>query len=535
MIGTALERRPIERVRGTQDHWPAEARELATIRGQLESCFEAFGYQRIDVPVLEPAELHLRKSGLDIISKLYAFEDQGGRQLCLRPELTASVVRAFVAQPPARLPVKVYATGPVFRYERPSRGRHRQFTQSGVELIGADGGLADAEVIHLAATALDRLGLRDFRVTIGHVGVLGQMLAQLGLGGRLRAFLLESLEDARRHGMEEVRTRLRELDPELFDGAALDPPILEKAASGSPEAVRAAVGALLHQLGADSLGRRRGEDVVDRMLRKLTGVSSAGAVERALGFAERLGQLRGAPEEVLPAGRALLAEFGLPDDPLAQLGETLALLEELGTGRSHVGVDLGLSRGLQYYTGMVFEIDHAGLGAESQLCGGGRYDDLARALGARQPVPALGFAFGVERVRLALEAAAGGPVAGVAPAVLVVPASPAARGTAGRAAQRLRALGLAAQLDVSGRAVRAALAYADREGIPAVAIVGDPDQSAAADVPGAPVEGTLRLRSMASGREEDLPLDDPVAVRRALDAAFVARRDSTPAGGARVH
>ncbi|HEV2123400.1 MAG TPA: ATP phosphoribosyltransferase regulatory subunit, partial [Chloroflexota bacterium] len=117
-----MERRPVERVRGTQDSWAPEAQQLAAVRHQLEETFASYGYSRIDVPVLEPAELHLRKSGLEIISKLYAFEDQAGRQLCLRPELTASVVRAFVAQPPPRLPVRLFSSGPVFRYERPSKG-----------------------------------------------------------------------------------------------------------------------------------------------------------------------------------------------------------------------------------------------------------------------------------------------------------------------------------------------------------------------------------------------------------------------------
>ena len=190
---------------------------MDAMRTKCETAFGLHGFRRVDVPVLEPAELHLRKSGLEIISKLYSFHDLGGRRICLRPELTASVVRAAIAQPSPRLPDKMFATGPVFRYERPSRGRFRQFMQTGVEVLGAEGVLADAEIIALAATTLDTIGITKYTVTIGNVGILGELLTHLGLTGRRRALLLESLEDARRHGIEAVRTRFASLDPDLID------------------------------------------------------------------------------------------------------------------------------------------------------------------------------------------------------------------------------------------------------------------------------------------------------------------------------
>ena len=513
-----MERRPVERVRGTQDLWPAEARQLHAVRRRLERAFAHAGYRPVDVPVLEPAELHLRKSGLEIISKLYAFDDLGGRRLCLRPELTASVVRAFVAQPAARLPAKVYSSGPVFRYERPSKGRYRQFTQAGVELIGASGPLADAEAIGLAADALTGLGLRDFRVVVGHVGILSELLSKLGLSGRLRAQLMDSLEPARRHGLAAVRAGLRELDPELFeprpatspDAPALPPPDgppegppdgpPEGPPDGPPEAragqVRVATAGLLGQLGADSLGRRSESEVVERLLRKLEPEASRRAADRALDFIAALGAVRGAPDEALAAGRRLLREYGLEAAPLEGLEETVGLLDGFGVDLDHLQIDLGLSRGLQYYTGMVFEIDHGGLGTESQLCGGGRYDDLFRALGGRTPLAALGFAFGVERVRLALVAEGVKLDAAPVADVLVVPAGVAQAGYAGRVAKAIRLAGRRADLDVTGRSLRAALAYADREGYPAVAVVGAAEAEA----------GTVRLRDMVAGIERTAPL-----------------------------
>jgi histidyl-tRNA synthetase len=222
---------------------------------------------------------------------------------------------------------------------------------------------------------------------------------------------------------------------------------------------------------------------------------------------ERLGAIAGAPADVFSAGRTLLAEFGLPDEPLRDLEETVRLLGEFGADLERVRLDLGLSRGLQYYTGMVFEIDHAGLGSESQLCGGGRYDDLIRALGGKQPVPALGFSFGVERVKLALENEAG-PKAGSAgrSAVFVVAASPEFVGYAARTADAIRAAGGAAFLEITSRPLRTSLAYADREGFTHVAVAGAAEAR----------EGVVRLRRMAGGEEETVSLQEAAALRSAL-------------------
>lgn len=489
-----MERRAVDRVRGTQDCWPPEARQIEAVRRRVEASFCAFGYQRIDVPVLEPAELHLRKSGSDIISKLYALTDQSGRRLCLRPELTASVVRAYIGQPALRLPVKVFSSGPVFRYERPSRGRFRQFSHAGVELIGAEGPLADAEVVALAMHSLDTLGLREYQVTVGHVGIIGELLARLGVTGRLRSFLLESLEEARRHGVDAVRKRLRALDPELFEPAGeVDGAERALSLDGSldDDQVRATVARLLAEMGAEALGRRGAAEVVDRMLRKLHPRSGREAVERALGFVERLGETRGAPAEVLRVGRELLGSYGLVEEPLQELRDLVALLDRFGADPARVQLDLGLSRGLQYYTGMVFEIDHAGLGSESQLCGGGRYDDLIRSLGGRQSVPALGFAFGVERVKLALEAEEKLPRLAPVADVFVTAAAPDQTGYAAQVARALRQAGWSVHLEVMQRPLRASLAYADREGFAHVAVVGDAEAR----------DGTVRLRAMGDGSE----------------------------------
>jgi histidyl-tRNA synthetase len=254
-------------------------------------------------------------------------------------------------------------------------------------------------------------------------------------------------------------------------------------------------------MGTEYFGRRSEAEVVERLVRKLRPAAQREAVARALTFIERLGRVRGAPQEALGAGRDLLAAYGLGAAPLLSLQETVALLGDGGADLRRVQLDLGMSRGLQYYTGMVFEIDHAGLGGESQLCGGGRYDDLCRALGFRHSLPALGFAFGVERVRLAL--AAEGQSLAPAPVadVFVVAAGPAQGGYAGRVARSLREAGRSVDLDLAGRSLRASMAYADREGYPQVAFVGPAEAQGE----------SVRLHDMADGQERTVPLTDLAA------------------------
>ncbi|HEX2184169.1 MAG TPA: ATP phosphoribosyltransferase regulatory subunit, partial [Chloroflexota bacterium] len=208
-------------------------------------------------------------------------------------------------------------------------------------------------------------------------------------------------------------------------------------------------------------------------------------------------------------GRELLHAYGLGDEPLTELEATMHHLSAFRADLRKVELDLGLSRGLQYYTGIVFELHHAGLGSETQLCGGGRYDDLFRALGSRQSIPAAGFAFGAERVKLAL-AAEGKLAASAAVAdLLVVPAGPEVDGYAARVAQAVRRCGRRAELDVAGRTLRATLAYADREGYPQVIVVGEAEQR----------DGTVRLRAMASGTERIIPLAELAAALTDLPAA----------------
>ncbi len=170
----------IERPRGTRDFLPDEMEKRREIERIMREIAESYGYREIATPTFEHLELFTIKSGEGIVEEMYTFKDKSGRDLALRPELTAPVMRMFVNECSVMpKPLRFYYFANCFRYERPQRGRYREFWQFGVELIGSQSYLADAEVIALSYNILDSLGI-DFELQIGHVGIMRFLLDPLG-------------------------------------------------------------------------------------------------------------------------------------------------------------------------------------------------------------------------------------------------------------------------------------------------------------------------------------------------------------------
>lgn len=386
--------RPIERVRGTHDLLRDDLARLEATVGLLRGVAEQHGFQFIQPPVLEHTELFLRKSGGERVVQLYAF-DHRGRNLALRPEFTASAVRVYIEHLQSEpLPVRLGYAGPVFRYEKPQAGRSRQFTDLGCELIGASGPVADAEMIVVAVKGLEAAGVERPRLVLGHIGVVIDFLSGLDIDQRAQDWLTWSMERIRKgandaHDLPPHLARFENaLDgsddlPGIDDGESLDID---------------AVADILRQAGVrfDS-GVRTAEEVVQGLFAKRRRRHDVELLREAAAFVTELTRLSGPPAEVLSPLRALVVRQGLDAGPLDELERIIELLAARGIDGSRVTIDLGMGRGLHYYTGMLFEA----YGSEPrgpQLCGGGRYDDLAQVLGAREAVPACGFSYGVERV-----------------------------------------------------------------------------------------------------------------------------------------
>jgi histidyl-tRNA synthetase len=475
----------IDAVRGMRDVLPGEQRQLDYVRERLRDVLDSHGYARLDLPVVEHRSLYLRKLGEELVGKIYEFR-MGGRNLALRPEWTASVLRAYISHMQEYpLPLRLGYSGPVFRYERPQRATYRQFTQLGGELIGGPAPRGDAEVLALACAGLDAVGLHHYYVQLSHIGLVRQMLTNLGLAERTQGLLIWSLERIRTRGVEAMRERLHEAQGDL----PIDPSLLAHLDDAQ------AAELLLHVLETMqvnlSFGTRSPEAIVNRLVRKLRRDDPQPRLDRALDLLGRLSQIRGTPAEALPQARALLTEADLPTTALDELNTVLALLDAHGVPQNRLVVDFGLGRGLNYYTGLIFEIyDQDG----NQLCGGGRYDDLVQTLGGRQSVPAVGFTYGLERVAAAATAEAPAP----RPEVLVVPIEDDDYTYALEVSQRLRACGFVVTMDVRGRSVTSNLRDAARRSTAYGAIVGASERD----------ERTLVWRDLNTREEQRIALDN---------------------------
>ncbi len=504
---------PVQRVRGTNDFLPPLDARLRQLEARLHAGFETFGYQGIQTPILKPLELFLRKSGDEIVARMYTFS-HWNRRLCLRPELTASVMRTYVNELQGRsLPLRLHYGGPSFRYEKPQRGRYRQFTHVGLELIGAAGPAADAEVLHLACAGLEAAGVRTYRLVVGHLGVLLQLLGQLGMNEHAQGVILDHLEPLLRGrlGLDAAVARVVELLGGPRDGLAGvgENGGLPVALSALPAEQAAAVAADILRRASLPLegGARTPGQIVQRLLAKASRPDPTEQVRTAFTFVLQLRAAAG-PVERLRTLRELLGARGLSAAPLDEVAAALEHLRAYGRSGEEAAweVDLSLARGLRYYTGLVFEVYVETAEGPLQLCGGGRYDDLIRALGGREPVPACGFSYGLERIDLVRPD--GVPASAPPPHVLVVPVGVADYAEALGLARELRkGGGLVVEQDVRLRGPKAALRHAARTGVPVVAILGERERA----------EQMVVVRDMRARTEQRLPRAETVQwLRQAL-------------------
>ncbi|MDD2532864.1 MAG: histidine--tRNA ligase [Candidatus Methanomethylophilaceae archaeon] len=400
----------IQKPRGTRDFLPDEMERRRHYEGILRHIALTFGFREISTPIFEETELFVLRSGPNILNELYAFKDKGDRDIALRPEMTAPAVRMFVnGMSNEPKPVKIFYFGQCFRYERPQSGRYREFYQFGAELIGNKNPESDAEVIALAASMIEALGLNDYRIRIGHIGVLRQKLADSGVPKERTAEILQKLD----------KKSYDEAEPLLID------------------------------MGVSDLARQEIFDLTETV-----------------------------------GGKEVLSE--VPGEAGEYLRSVVEILERMGV--RDIDIDLGVVRGLDYYTGMVFEAEAPVLGAEKQICGGGSYT-LSELFGGEQ-VFSTGFAIGFDRILLAMEKEGiGYELKGID--AYVVPASDAVRGEAYSVVSMLRDAGISSDIDLMRRKMAKAMKHASAVRAENVVIVGEKELS----------EDSVTVRDMSSGEQ----------------------------------
>ncbi len=401
--------------RGTRDFLPDELEKRRRYESVLRGVARRFGYREIETPIFEEAELFILRSGPNVMKELYAFKDKGDREIALRPEMTAPVIRAFVnGMGSYPKPIKLFYFGQCFRYERPQAGRYREFFQFGSEIIGAATVETDAESIAMAASMIKALGLKDYKLRIGHIGVLRQRIADIGVPAEKTAEVLQKLD---KKNYDECRP-------------------------------------LLQSMGV------KDEDI-----------SGLFELTETVGGTEVLSKVPGEAGDYLRSLTSILEKMGVKD----------------------VEIDLGVVRGLDYYTGMVFEAEAPSLGAEKQICGGGSYS-LSELFGGEK-VFSTGFAIGFDRILLAMERE------GIAYEpegidAYVIPVSDDVRADAAGIVTAIREAGASADVDIMGRKMAKALKYADSVRARCAVIVGRKELD----------RGCVVLRDMKTGEQSEVLL-----------------------------
>jgi len=409
--------------RGTRDFTSKEMQKRKFVEENIRFTFQKYGYGEIQTPIFETLELFTAKSGDAIIDELYAFEDKGGRKLALRPELTAPVMRFYVEKLQMEpKPLKLSYFGNCFRYDRPQKGRYREFKQAGCELIGTDKPEALAELISMAYKILENLGLKNIKLNIGNLNVLSSIFKRLKIPKDKQKYLT---------------------------------PLIDK------------------EMLEDLLGALSDFGVSPKDASSFLDILQTTDLKKILDFVK---------------------DDASAKEEISKLNQILNLLETSFKIKNY-NVKMSIVRGLDYYKGVVFEIEAPVLGAEKQLCGGGVYDLIPLFGGTETPTS--GFAIGFDRTILALEAENFKfPAQKIDAYVVSVNKDMIQKSL--EIAEVLRCKGISAEVDLMRRGIGKSLKYAGAINAQKAIIVG-PDELK---------EDSVTIKNMETGAQEIIKIKD---------------------------
>jgi ATP phosphoribosyltransferase regulatory subunit len=373
----------------------------------LVASYERAGYVRVAPAILQPAEPFLDLAGEDMRRHMYLLADSAGHELCLRPDLTIPVARDYLASAAAR-PAGFCYLGAVFRDRGGGSGLGSgEFLQAGIESFGrADTAAADAEALSLGLEAAAHYGIADPSILTGDVSLFAALIAALGLAPAWKRRLLKDFN--RKTTLADDLQRMA-LAP--VNGRPEHQGVLAALADANPKAAHALVTDLLSIAGISAVGGRTIGEIADRFVEQAELGASNALPGETRAVIERFLAVNGTPDDAVAALRALADDAGLSLDPALDLFESrTGFLAASGVDVTRIRFETGFGRGVDYYTGFVFEL-HDRLGrVDGQLVAGGRYDALLTRLGSARPVPAVGLAVWIERL-----AALSGSAPGVRP------------------------------------------------------------------------------------------------------------------------
>ena len=407
-------------IKGTNDILPEESNKWQFVESKMLETALQFGFKEIRVPVFEHTEVFLRSVGdtTDVVQKeMYTFDDKGGRSITLRPELTAGVIRSAIEKGLVNgaLPQKLCYIGGCYRYEKPQAGRLREFHQFGVECVGAAAPNADAEVISLAKSVLDNIGIKNISLEINSIGCPE---CRKEYHKALKEYFSANAENL----CDTCKDRLDRNPMRILDCKS---PVCKKIAENAP----------------------------------------------------------------------VVIDF-LCDDCRDHFEKVKANLEAM---QIEYKVNPKIVRGLDYYTRTVFEFVSGDIGAQSTVCGGGRYDGLIGQMGGPK-TPSLGFAMGIERLMMVLSAQNAELPKAPTCDLFIATLGENAILKASALCRELRDEGYKVQTDICGRGLKAQMKYADKIGAKFSLVLGDNEVES----------GKATLKNMSNSAEKEIALAEIV-------------------------
>ncbi len=358
----------------------------------LVAAFARAGYTRVSPAILQPAEPFFDLSGEDMRRHMYLVTDTAGREFCLRPDLTIPVARNYLASTTAPQQASFCYLGPVFRDSGATSG---EFLQAGIESFGrADIAAADAEALALGIEATAHYGLAAPRIVIGDVALFAALITALDLAPAWKRRLLKDFNRKATLAQDLERLTLagRQKRSE-YQG------VLAALANANPKAAQALVTDLLSIAGKSAVGGRSIGEIADRFVEQAELGASSALPSETCALIARFLAVTGTPPQAAAALRALAAEARVSLGSALELFESrIGLLARQGVDVDRIGFATAFGRGVDYYTGFVFELHDPSGRVDGQLVAGGRYDGLLSRLGSLQPVAAVGFAVWIERL-----------------------------------------------------------------------------------------------------------------------------------------
>ena len=357
---------------------------------QLVASYMRAGYAPIEPPVLQPAEPFLDLSGEDIRRRMFLTSDPLGRELCLRPDLTIPVSRAYLESSAAGKVAGYCYLGVVFRHRE---GAATEILQAGIESFGRqDKAAADAEMLSLGLEATTLYGLPSPEIRIGDVGLFAAFVAALDLAPAWKRRLVKDFNRkwSLAHDLDQLA-----LTP--TNGAPEYRGVLAALAGSDPKAAHHLVTDLLSIAGIAAVGGRSVAEIAERFLEQAALGAGTRLPRETRALIERFLAVRGDPDEAAGELRALAADANLSLSPALDLFETrTGFLAARGVDVGAIHFATAFGRGFDYYTGFVFELHDPR--SKGPLIAGGRYDGLLTRLGAHEPIPAVGFAASIEEL-----------------------------------------------------------------------------------------------------------------------------------------